>query len=534
MTRFTAQQIPYSRTGAFSALVSHYIENAPALQPFYDHATNMDGVKNAILQRRQFPTNRAVLVHQLRVQYAGMSMSGKLEANMERLLDENTFTITTAHQPNIFTGHLYFIYKILHVIKLSEEFGVHMPDCHFVPVYYMGSEDADLEELGQVTLEGKKYVWETKQKGAVGRMKIDQAFIKLIDAIEAQMYLAPHAQEMMMMIRGAYSLGKTVEQATFELVHELFKSYGLVVLLPDNAVLKNEFSPLIIKDLKEQFSHKAVAQTVEVFPAEYKVQASGREINLFYLKDDVRERIECINGEYQVLHTDIRFDEAGIFEEISRHPERFSPNVILRPLFQEMILPNILFIGGGGELAYWLELKKVFEAASVPYPMLVLRNSFMVIDQKRASKIQSLQMDAVDFFSPTHEVVLKLVRQSSKLKLELAEEKKSLEKLYQQIKSVAAAVDVTLEIHTDALFKKANKKVEQLERKMLLAEKKKFEAQQRQIEQVKAVLFPSGGLQERVDNVIPYYASYGKSFIELLYEHSLGLQQQFTIITEMA
>jgi uncharacterized protein YllA (UPF0747 family) len=166
--------------------------------------------------------------------------------------------------------------------------------------------------------------------------------------------------------------------------------------------------------------------------------------------------------------------------------------------------------------------------------MLVLRNSFMVEDQKRASKIQSLHLDAVDFFSPTHEVVLKLVRQSSKLKLELAEEKKSLEMLYQQIKSVAGAVDATLQIHTDALFKKAIKKVEQLERKMLLSEKKKFEAQQRQIEQVKAILFPSGGLQERVDNIIPYYSSYGRLFIDMLYEHSLGLQQQFTIITEMA
>jgi bacillithiol biosynthesis cysteine-adding enzyme BshC len=304
--------------------------------------------------------------------------------------------------------------------------------------------------------------------------------------------------------------------------------------LPDNALLKNEFSPLIRKELKEQFSHRAVAQTVEVFPAEYKVQASGREINLFYLKDDVRERIEYMNGEYQVLHTDIRFDEAGMSEEISRHPERFSPNVILRPLFQELILPNILFIGGGGELAYWLELKKVFQSAAIPFPMLVLRNSFMVVDQKRASKIQSLQMDVVDFFNPTHEVVLKLVRQSSMLKLELAEEKKSLEKQYQQIKSVAAAVDATLQIHTDALFKKANKKLEQLERKMLLSEKKKFDAQQRQIEQVKSILFPSGGLQERVDNIIPYYASYGSLFLDMLYEHSLGLQHQFTIITEMA
>ncbi|HSN59977.1 MAG TPA: bacillithiol biosynthesis cysteine-adding enzyme BshC, partial [Ferruginibacter sp.] len=514
MTKFSARHIPYSQTKAFSSIVTDYVANAPALQPFYLHQPDLDGIKNAIANRKNFATNRTVLVNQLKAQYEGMEPNEKIAGNIISLLQENTFTITTAHQPNIFTGHLYFIYKILHTIKLAETLTHQIPGNNFVPVFYMGSEDADLEELGEVNINGKKYIWETRQAGAVGRMKIDKAFIALIDAIEGQLLVEPFGKDIMTKVRNAYSINKTIEQATFELVHDLFAAYGLLVLLPDNAILKNEFAPIIRRELQEQFSNKAVTETMSSFPATYKVQAAGREINMFYLKEDSRERIEKVNGQWSIVNSTLKFDEQSIVEELKSHPERFSPNVILRPVFQEWILPNIAFIGGGGELAYWLELKKVFEASGVPYPVLVLRNSFMVVNKKQAAKINSLQINITEFFKPVHVLMLQLVKQSSSLKLELAEEKQQLEALYQKIKLAAAAVDTSLQQHTEALFTVANKKLEKLEKKMLVAEKHKFEAQQRQVEKIKTHLFPSDNLQERVDNILPYYAVYGPAFIQ--------------------
>jgi len=532
MTRFSAQHIPYTQTKAFSSIVTDYVANATALQPFYLHQPDLDGIKNAIIQRKSFSTNRSVLVNQLKAQYEAVQQNEKIAGNINSLLQENTFTITTAHQPNIFTGHLYFVYKILHAIKLAETLTEQIPDCNFVPVYYMGSEDADLEELGEVTINGKKYIWETTQAGAVGRMKVDKAFIALMDAIEGQLLAEPFGKHIMAKVRNAYTINKTIEQATFELVHDLFAAYGLLILLPDNAGLKHEFAPIIRKELQEQFSNKAVTETMSSFPAAYKVQAAGRELNLFYLNEDSRERIEKVNGQWLIVNSTVRFDDSAILEELKNYPERFSPNVILRPVYQEWILPNIAFIGGGGELAYWLELKKVFEASGVPYPVLVLRNSFMLINKKVATKINSLQINITEFFKPVHVLMLQLVKQSSSLKLELSEEKQQLEVLYQKIKQAAATVDITLQQHTEALFTVANKKLEKLEKKMLLAEKHKFEAQQRQVEKIKASLFPWDNLQERVDNIMPYYAIYGPEFIQALYENSNGLQQDFCILTE--
>ena len=529
---FSAKYIPYKQTRAFSKIVTDYLDDAEGLRPFYSHAVSIDGIRKAIESRKAFPTNRKLLVEELLKQYKTVKLTDAVKANIEALLSDKAFTICTAHQPNIFTGHLYFIYKILHAIKLAEELKTLIPDHHFVPVYYMGSEDADLEELGEVTINGKKYEWKTDQKGAVGRMKIDKAFIKIIEEIEAQLSVEKFGKEICAKIKETYILGKTIQLATFEFVNYLFAEYGLLVFLPDNAAFKKEFNDINAKELNEQFSHKLVAETIAQFPQEYKVQTAGREINLFYLKDDIRERISKESSRFIVNDSDIQFSGSEILQELEIHPERFSQNVILRPVYQEMVLPNIAFIGGAGELAYWLELKKVFDAVNVPFPVLVLRNSFMLLPAKIAEKITTLQLTATDLFKKENDLVDALVKKESVLSLQLNDEKKSLGELYGKMKLAAAKVDITLQQHTDALLTQALKRVEQLEKKMLKAEKKKFEAQQRQIHKIKTALFPSGTLQERIDNLLPYYAVWGPAFIPMLYKYSTGLGQEFCLIEE--
>ena len=527
---FKATYLPYRQTKSFSAIALDYIDNNDSLKPFYEHAADLEGIKKAIEQRKLFPTDRKLLVDHLNEQYKGMGPDEKLQANIESLLLPNTFTITTAHQPNIFTGHLYFIYKILHAIKLADQFTQQIPGNNFVPVYYMGSEDADLEELGEVFINGQHYRWETNQTGAVGRMKIDKEFIRLIDMFEGQLLVEAHGKEIMELVKLIYTLNKTVEQATFEFVHELFKSYGLIVLLPDAAALKRSFLPIIKKELNEQFSNTAVEESMKDFPAQYKVQAAGREINLFWLEEGSRERIEKEGSAFRVGAS--KWESNEFIKKAEEQPEALSPNVILRPVFQEWILPNIAFIGGGGELAYWLELKKVFAAAATPYPVLILRNSFSIIHKKAAAKIAHLNMTADDFFQPAASLLERVVQQNSKNQLSLAEEKNQLEQLYQKIQSIAGKADPSLQQHADALHTLAHKKITQLEKKIYRAEKIKFEAQQRQIEKIKNLLYPDGTLQERIDNLLPWYSIYGKDFIDLLYKNSLGLEQEFCLLEE--
>ncbi len=522
--------LSYQQTGFFSKLVSDYVSGNEQLQPHYNYPVNVAGIKAAIKARQSFSTNRQLLVDELIKQYQGLKLSAKQEQHLQALLSNNTFTITTAHQPNIFTGPLYFIYKIIHVIKLADELKKELPECDFVPMYYMGSEDADLDELGYINLGGEKLVWQTKQVGAVGRMLVDKPLLQIISSIQGQIDIHPFGSELTAIFNQCYTLGKTIQQATLELVNALFASYGLLIVIPDNANLKASFKSVVAKELIEQFSHKAVAETIKILSQYYKVQAGGRDLNLFYLIDDKRERIEALSSKFQVSSLGLEWTLDEILIELENHPERFSANVILRGVFQETILPNIAFIGGGGELAYWLELKQVFEAVKVPYPMLVLRNSLLFIQKKQIEKIEKLGFDITDFFKKELDLINDLVKENSTKQLSLTKEIEEVTALYQQLKNITANIDTTLAQHTEALQTKALKPLYALEKKMLRAEKRRFESEQRQIETLKSDLFPNNSLQERIENFSTYYAKYGKDWLQLIYNQSLTLEQQFTVV----
>jgi len=529
---FNSQFIEYTQTGYFSAIVNDYIAAHEKLRPFYQHPISVEGIAAAIEERKKYPANRKLLHAALKKQYSKIEKTEAVQLNIEKLLLENTFTVTTAHQPNIFTGPLYFIYKILHTIKLSEHLNTSIPNTHFVPVYYMGSEDADLDELGHIYINGEKYQWKTNQTGAVGRMKVDKAFIELIEIISGQLTVHTFGKEIIALINDSYKDGISIEQATFAFTNALFGQYGLIILLPDNPTLKKAFVPVIEKEIEEQFSHKAVAENIAAFPKQYKVQASGREVNLFYLKDNFRSRIEKVDGKWHIAHQPSAISHIEILSELQNHPERFSPNVILRPIFQEMILPNVAFIGGGGELAYWLELKKVFEAVSVPYPVLILRNSFFVVSKDVNALKEKLPFSWLDLFKPEAILAKELVQKKSTVQLKLDKEKIAVEEFYLHLKKTVSAVDITLQNHIEGLKTLAIKKIEMLEKKMLRAEKKKFEAEQRQLHKLKEKLFPNGNLQERVENILLFYAKWGSGFINEMYHNSLPLQQKFMVLVE--
>jgi bacillithiol biosynthesis cysteine-adding enzyme BshC len=520
--------IPYRETGYFSKLVLDYLDEKEELKPFYQHPVSIDGIKAAIKERQQTINHRDLLVDELRKQYDGFDLTGLQKNNLRNLKSENTFTITTAHQPNIFTGHLYFIYKILHAIKLSQTLSQQLPEYNFVPIFYMGSEDADLAELGHINLNGEKLEWKTNQSGAVGRMKVDKNFLELIERIASEISVLPFGKELIETFKSSYTLGLSIQQATLRLVNELFKDYGLLVLIPDNANLKRPFNPIVKRELSEQFSKPLVEETVEALGKNYKIQAAGREINLFYLTDNLRERIVLVKGNFQAASFEWTLDE--VLKEVEEYPERFSTNVILRGVFEETILPNIAFIGGAGEIAYWFELKKVFEACKVPFPVLILRNSFLLIDEKQKALIDKLGFTIQDLFLSNHDLLNKIVAEKSLLQLNLDDEKLRLEKFYDQIQSIAVDVDASLADHVKSLQLSALKKISALEKKILRSEKRKFEAQQRQISRIKDQLFPNNSLQERIDNFSPYYSRYGKNWLELLCSKSLSLEQQFEIL----
>ncbi|TAH03995.1 MAG: bacillithiol biosynthesis cysteine-adding enzyme BshC [Sphingobacteriales bacterium] len=530
--KVTATRLSYGATGYFSKLVNDYLQQDTNLRSFYQHTPNWQGIEDAIAARKEYGTNNAVLVQALKEQYAALPASEAVNKAINQLALPNTFTITTAHQPAIFTGTLYFIYKILHAIKMAAAAKEKWPAYNFVPVYYMGSEDADLDELGNIWLSGDTISWDTKQTGAVGRMNT-KGLDKIIHRIEGELSVQPYGNELVQLLKDCYLQNNTtVQAATLQLLHQLFQQYGLVVLIPDNPALKALAKNVFEEELFNNRSAAIVEKTIERLSPQYKVQAQPRAINLFYLKDAIRNRIEKAGDDFVVVDTDIRFTTAALKEELAQHPERFSPNVILRGLFQEMILPNIAFIGGGGELAYWLEFKDLFAHYKVNLPVLLLRNSFLVIEKKWTDKISKLALHDEQVFLPATQLLTNLVKQNSNGKLSLQNELTQAAAFYNSLQQKAVAVDATLQKHIAALEAKATKPLQQLQQKLLRSEKRKYENEQRQLELIKNALFPKNSLQERVENFMPFYAKHGPAFIQMLYNFSLTTEQEFVVLKE--
>ena len=554
--KFNATPISYRSTGLFSALINDYIETKGTAQSFVNYAASKEGYKKAIEQRASFPTNRKVLVEVLQNQYTQLakevndasvlnnnnnnalnnSLNTKeafklVNDNVNLLSKENTYTVTTAHQPNIFTGPLYFFYKILHTIQLAAELKKQFPQHNFVPVYYMGSEDADLQEVGSYNLAGEAYQWNTKQKGAIGRMKVDDELIKLLQNLEGYWLVQPAGKEALQVLKQAYQKGKTISEATLALVHAFFGKYGLVVLQPDDTKLKSLFIEVMEKELRTGFSQKAIQPTKEKLASTYHVQSDGRDLNLFYLKENTRARIDKQGASYIVVDANISFTEEEIVKELHAHPDRFSPNVILRGVYQETILPGIAFIGGGGELAYWMELKNVFNEVKVHYPILQLRNSFMFMNEKQTAHWNSLGFSLEDLFKPMLELELDYVKNQTKENLALTNHIASLNDLYASIQQDVIKIDTSLGDHAKNLSVQAQKKLALLEKKMIRAEKRKQQTSIDRIKAIKGSLFPKNSLQERVENFSEWVGAHGWDWVEAVLENSTTLNPSFTIIT---
>jgi bacillithiol biosynthesis cysteine-adding enzyme BshC len=521
--------IPYGKTGYFNQLVIDFLAEHPNLRPFYKYSPVQPDFEGAIQAKKAFPQQRETLVAALREQYKGMEITEKVRTNIDSLLDMQTFTITTAHQPNIFTGYLYFAYKILQTIKLASQLQTQYPHYNFVPVYYMGSEDADLDELGHVYIDGKTIKWPTAQQGAVGRME-PEGFEDLIEQVKQALGYGPYAEELIGLLQQAYLGHKNIQEATLYLVNELFGRYGLVILVPDSPMIKRMFIPVMRDELLHGHSFQIVNETIAQISKHHKVQANPREINLFYLTANSRERIVRVGDTWKVLHQPLEFTADTLEKELEAHPERFSPNVILRGMLQETILPNIAFIGGGGEIAYWLELQQLFDHYRVPFPILILRNSFLLTDANSHQRLQKLGLTIADLFEDAEDLVNRFVQQHTNAALVLKDEYTAVEKLFDDLVLKARSIDVTLEASVAAERTRAVKSIGKLEHKFLKAEKKKFGWQTEQIRNLKTRLFPANSLQERKENFMPWYVQQGPAFFDLVLEHLDPLSDQFGII----
>lgn len=523
--------IPFEKVPQLAKTDIAYATGDKHLKPFYRYEPELKSFKEALENRKGTICPRSDLVEVLEAQYAHLPRQTPVIENIEALRNADTYTVTTAHQPSLFLGPLYFLYKALTTINLAEAVRESLGH-HIVPVFVLGSEDHDLEELNSIHLYNKELIWTTDQRGAVGSMSTSD-LLPMLDEIKGILGESEQAKALYARVENAYTKGKTIADATQAMLHELFGSYGLVVLNMNDVRLKKHFVPLIKAELLEQAAFSIVNGTIaRLNDLGFKTQAAPREINLFYLTPGLRERIVLEDGVYKVLNTSLRFSKTEILEELENHPERFSPNVVLRPLYQEMILPNLAYVGGGGELAYWLERKELFDFTGIPFPVLVRRHSALWLDRDSIKKLQKFGFTAEEFFGDTDSLVRAYVERQASVEVSLDSEIADLHKIFDQLAAKAMAIDPTLEKAVRAEEVKTAGSLEHWQNRLLRSEKQKHEVTINQIRALKEKFFPGNGLQERYDNFLPYLLKYGDAFVEQLKSNFQPFDPGFVVLED--
>lgn len=517
------EKIALSDTHAFNSFFLDYIAQQPSLKPFYNRPPVIDSFGAQIEEKKRSfsQANRDVLVATLLEQYKSVTAPDAVVKNIHSLSQHNTFTITTGHQLNVFTGPLYFIYKIVTVINTCKALKAKYPDSNFVPVYWMASEDHDYEEIKSFRLYGKKYTWKTEQSGAVGRFSTAD-FKSLLKDIPGDISI----------FNEAYTKNKTLADAGRHYVNALFGKEGLVVIDADSRSLKSLFRNVMREDILEHKPKEFVEKTnAQLEALGNKPQIFCRDINFFYLDNSLRSRIERNGDSFQVVDTDLTFTKSEIEKQIEETPEKFSPNVILRPLYEQVILPDLAYVGGPAEVIYWLQLKQVFDYFSVPFPVLMPRNFGLISDHTVTRKFEKTGLALVDFFEDKNYLFNHWVLNNSPRNLTVGNERTQILQLFELLKQRADSIDKTLNAYVSAHGKRTINGIEKIEQKFLRAEKRLHSDKLRQIEAVKDAWFPNGGLQERTENFLNFYQQ-DPSFIQKLMDSFDPFDYRFNVLID--
>ncbi|HRP85202.1 MAG TPA: bacillithiol biosynthesis cysteine-adding enzyme BshC [Saprospiraceae bacterium] len=523
------RKIPFDQVGQFSAFDHLYAREHDSFKDLLAYMPDMDSIGKIVDARKKMAFDRKTIHSILIDRYRENGISGREEL-IDSLLDENTFTVVTAHQPYLFGGPLYFILKILSTVKLAAQAKDAYPQLNFVPVFYIGGEDHDLDECNHVTIFGKKVSWTTSQIGPVGRMTTDDLDTALN---EVQEILGNNENALYLtgLLKQSYAPGTNINRAISRFIDALLKDFPLLILDADSKIGKEAFKGIIREEVMSGVAESLIHPQQELMKnIGLKPQAFVRPINFFYFNPEGRNRIERAGEGFEIVNTSLHFTVEEMECEIDLYPERFSPNVVMRPLYEEFLLPNVAYVGGGGELAYWADRKLLFEHFGVPMPLLVRRDSMMVLDGGSAKRMYKLGVDVADLFKEPNTLRAEFLARHAEGGISLSRESAQLSELIREIQAKVAGVDPSLKGFVGAetsVFFKTMAHIEARFRKSLSA---KHDVELQQLASLQQKFFPDNGLQERVESFLSFFVREGNEFFRKIYECADPLDFQFKIL----
>lgn len=462
---------------------------------------------DAIIQAKSKQNiSRKLLSTYFRERYSDLKISKKVQKNIALIAEKNTFTITTGQQVGLFGGPLYSIHKAITSIKLAEELRQKFPEYNFIPIFWLASEDHDYQEVNHFFLNYQsRYIYDEQFFGAVGRHKITE-----IEQYEWWQEISPELKQ--------FNKDDTnLAEAFFKLFHYLFDEHGLLIIDADNQELKSVLKQQIKEEFLENTSGKLLQSQTKKIEEIYKTQAFPREINFFYLDDEKRELLIQNDEQFNLKESEITFSKAEMNQMIDSAPEKFSPNVLLRPLYQELLLPNVAYVAGWSEVFYWTQTRAVFEHYNVPFPLVLPRSSALLVESSANEKWKNFGFKFSDFQRSFADLSTEFVKKNY-FEDEISDFEEKLSNDFDELKNFAKTISPSQELSVEFEWRKVQKYLSRLRKKSIRSLKNQNSKEIREILSVKNAVQADGFVQERTLSLASFPNHDLKKLVKNIYE----------------
>lgn len=471
--------------------------------------------------------HRTDLAEAIKNQYTEIRSSKKTQANIEALNSPKTIAVVTGQQLGMIGGPLYTIFKTITAIKLTSFLKEKFEGFNFVPVFWLEGDDHDYEEVRSVKLiNNENKIFEVKytdgeleelNRGNIGHLKFNDNVEEIFKQMEAELRETEFKKPLSDFLRTLYKPGRTFLEAFRELMIGLFDEYGLIVFNPLDPCVKRLLIPIFEKEISSYRDHTGIlversAELEELYHAQVKVKA----INLFYIDENERLLIEPVENDYRLKGKRKRFTNEEIISQVKSNPEKFSPNVLLRPICQDYLFPTGLYIGGPGEISYFAQVTPLYELYGITEPIIYPRSSATIIEKGVQSILDKYKLNLSDIFLSEDQLITKVVMADAGADISnlFNDTVQAISGLFEPVNDKMNLIDKTLIDLTKKTKERIEQSIDFLKSKAIEAEKRKHEATIRQLGKVRNVLYPNENLQERELNFIYFMNKYGSDFLK--------------------
>ena len=519
-------------TALFSHLICDLLSENKNIEEFIYAFPSINNIEKNLHKNINLP-NRKVLSDVLFRQYNNTvfpSLDNSLILNnIKSLNDSKTHLVTTGHQLNIFASPLFLIYKITSIIAISIKLNKIFNQYSFIPCFWMATEDHDFEEINKIQWNETQYIWNEETNDMVGNLTSSK-LLSILEDMKVDMCKTKYGQELFDLYQHAYSKNLNYANATRALLTSLFREYGVLIIDGNDKDLKKIMVSDFQQEIKNGFVCDMITSTNNILSKKYHCEINPLSANIFYIKNNIRDKIISQGNKYYSSKHDTCWTKDELLNEVESNPDYFSPNVFLRTLYQERLLSSIIYLGGPSEISYWIQLKNMFSFRQVPYPIVSLRSFFLIISKEVLAYQANLNVNNKDLFLPKHEIIRKIFKDKSDVKLDLlsSELDQLLLSFKVHLQDVEHLPDSILDVFNTKVFKELSK----LESKVMKLEKNNKPEVIHDFTEMYKGVFSNGIIQEKSKSFIPYYMKYGSSFFELLIKETVAFDKKYIILKE--